>query len=73
MSKQNPKNKVVDAAQDENRLIAERREKMHALKAEGTAYPNDFHPNCNAAELQRRFADDDVETLALVSRCSAAE
>jgi len=71
VSKQNPKNEVAKAAQDENRLIAERREKMHAMKAEGTAYPNNFHPNCNAAELQRRFADDDTETLALVEETFA--
>ena len=47
----------ADGSQDENRLIAERREKLHALKAESIAYPNDFRPNTNAAELQQRFAD----------------
>ncbi len=51
---------------EENRLIAERRDKLHAMKAEGIAYPNDFQPNTNAATLQQRFADDDTETLAEV-------
>ncbi len=66
MSKQNQNNKGADNAQDENRLIAERRDKLHALKAETIAYPNDFRPNSNAAQLHRRFVDDDVETLAEV-------
>ena len=63
MSKQNQNDTGADTVQDENRLIAERREKLHALKAETIAYPNDFRPNSNAAELHRRFADDDVEAL----------
>ena len=71
MSKQNQNNTGADAAQDENRLIAERREKLHALKAETIAYPNDFRPNCNSAELHQRFADDDVETLAEVEETFA--
>ncbi len=71
MSKQNPKNSDGDTAQDENRLIAERREKLHALKAETIAYPNDFRPNTNAAVLHQRFADDDVETLAEVDETFA--
>ncbi len=71
MSKQNPKNTTADTSSEENRLIAERREKLHALKAESNAYPNDFHPNTNAAELQRRFADDDTETLAQVDETFA--
>ena len=52
MSKQDTKHTAGDAP-DENRLIAERREKLHALKAETGAYPNDFRPNSHAAELQR--------------------
>ena len=28
---------------DENKLIAERREKLKALRGQGIAYPNDFH------------------------------
>jgi len=56
---------------DENRLIAERRKKLHAIKAETIAYPNDFHPNVSAAELQQRFAEDDTETLAEVDETFA--
>ena len=71
MSKQNSKSNTGDVTVDENRLIAERREKMHALKAESIAYPNDFRPNTNAATLHQRFADDDTETLAEVDETFA--
>ena len=71
MSNQNQDNKGADSASDENRLIAERREKLHALKAETIAYPNDFRPNSNAAELHRRFADESVEELADVEETFA--
>ena len=71
MSKQNQNKTGGDTALDENRLIAERREKLHALKAETIAFPNDFRPNTNAAVLQERFADDDTETLAQVDETFA--
>jgi lysyl-tRNA synthetase class 2 len=48
---------------EENRLIAERREKLHQLKADGVAYPNDFRTNTNAASLHQRFENDDNDTL----------
>jgi len=71
VSKQNQNNTGTDTAMDENRLIAERRDKLHALKAETIAYPNDFRPNTNAAVLHQRFADDDTETLAEVDETFA--
>ena len=52
--------------QDENRLIGERREKLHALKAAGNAFPNDFRPNALAGGLADRFQDLDAEALAAV-------
>ena len=71
MSNKNTKNDTGDTAVDENRLIAERREKLHALKAESIAYPNDFRPNTNSTVLQERFKDDDTETLAEVDETFA--
>jgi lysyl-tRNA synthetase class 2 len=71
VSNNKPKNDAGDTAVDENRLIAERREKLHALKAETIAYPNDFRPNTNSAVLQDRFKDDDIETLAEVDETFA--
>ncbi len=71
MSKQNQKNTNDSKVVDENRLIAERREKLHNLKAEGNAYPNDFRPNTNAAVLHQRFVEDDTEALAGVDETFA--
>ena len=38
-------------AHDENRLIAERRAKLDALRERGEAYPNAFRPEDSAAAL----------------------
>ena len=56
---------------EENRLIAERREKLNAIRAERNAYPNDFRPTCFTADLQARFADDDIEALEQVDEVFA--
>lgn len=53
---------VESTAQDENRLIAERREKLHALREQGIAFPNDFKIDAFAGDLQDEFADKDVHT-----------
>ncbi|MEF7614757.1 lysine--tRNA ligase [Aquincola sp. MAHUQ-54] len=50
-------------ASDDNKLIAERREKLAALRREGVAFPNDFKPGHHAAELQRRHGEESNETL----------
>lgn len=52
------------AAQDENRLIAERRAKLAKLREAGVAYPNDFVPDAHAADLHRQYGDQDQEGLA---------
>ncbi|GAH34386.1 unnamed protein product, partial [marine sediment metagenome] len=39
------------APQDENKLIAERREKLRALRGHGIAFPNDFAPDAFAGDL----------------------
>lgn len=38
---------------DENQLIAERRDKLSAIRAQGIAFPNDFKPRDHAASLHR--------------------
>jgi len=68
-AKQN--NTGTDTAVDENRLIAERRDKLHALKAETIAYPNDFRPNTHAEILHSRFVDADLEILLEVEETFA--
>lgn len=42
-------------AQDENRLIAERRAKLSKLREAGVAYPNDFVPDARAAALHDKY------------------
>ena len=42
---------------DENHLIAERRAKLVALRAEGIAFPNDFRRSDHAGDLQAEYAD----------------
>ncbi|MGY0504225.1 lysine--tRNA ligase [Luteimonas sp. e5] len=44
-------------AQDENSLIAERRGKLAALRAQGPAFPNDFRRSDYAGDLQAEYAD----------------
>ncbi len=53
-----------DKQQDENKLIAERRTKLDALKEQGNAYPNDFRRNAIAEELHQTFHAHDIDALA---------
>ena len=49
--------------QDDDKLIAERRRKLDALRDAGNAYPNDFRRNATADELHRTFEDHDNDRL----------
>jgi len=49
--------------QDENKLIAERREKLNALRTHGNAFPNDFRPDAFAGDLQARFEGQDAAAI----------
>ncbi|GLU31493.1 lysine--tRNA ligase [Trinickia caryophylli] len=53
----------LDSNADENKIIAERREKLHALRESGIAYPNDFRPTHHAGDLQCEYADADKDAL----------
>ena len=53
-----------DKQQDENKLIAERRAKLDALREQGNAFPNDFRRNAIAGELHQTFHAHDNEALA---------
>ncbi len=48
---------------DENHVMAERREKLKAIRAEGVAFPNDFKPEHQAADLHAEYDALDKETL----------
>lgn len=49
---------------DENHLITERRAKLNLLRESGNAYPNDFTPSNQAAELHQLYGEQDKESLA---------
>jgi len=51
------------AAPDENQLIAERRDKLRAVRERGIAFPNDFKPAHRAAALQQQYASLTAEVL----------
>jgi len=53
---------------DENKLIAERREKLSALRTQGIAFPNDFAPDAFAGDLQAEFAEQDAAAIEAAAR-----
>ena len=53
---------------DENKLIAERREKLRALRAQGIAFPNDFAPDAFAGDLQAEFEGQSAEAVESAAR-----
>ena len=46
---------------EENKLIAERREKLARIRAAGNAFPNDFRRDACAAELQAEYAEKEAD------------
>ena len=49
--------------QDENHVIAERREKLKAIRANGVAFPNDFKPEHFSADLHQQYGELENEAL----------
>jgi lysyl-tRNA synthetase class 2 len=56
-------NPAPHETQDENKLIAQRREKLTQLRGQGTAFPNDFRRDAIAAGLLANYGELDAETL----------
>jgi lysyl-tRNA synthetase class 2 len=52
-----------EEARDENKLIAERRAKLTALRENGIAFPNDFRRNVVAGELHAKYGEMAKEQL----------
>jgi len=50
--------------EDENKLIAQRREKLKAIREQGVAFPNDFRRNVVAGELHAEYGEKSKEELA---------
>ena len=49
--------------EDENKLIAQRREKLNALREQGNAFPNDFRRDSMAADLHAHYGEMTTEEL----------
>ncbi|MFZ5724022.1 MAG: lysine--tRNA ligase [Pseudomonadota bacterium] len=62
MSEQNTPDAPL-TAEDENRLIAERRAKLAKLREGGNAFPNDFRRDQYCADLQAHYAQKTKEEL----------
>jgi len=55
---------MIEPGSDENRLIAERREKLHAHRSQtATAFPNDVWPSHRAKALSDDYQDESREAL----------
>ncbi len=54
---------VDETLQDENKLIAIRREKLHQIKNKKNAYPNHFRRSDFAEDVQQAFTDQDKAAL----------
>ena len=55
---------MARAKTGEERLLAQREEKLNELRTSGWAYPNDFRPTHAAVELQEAHAEKTAEELA---------
>ena len=67
MSKQQEPNVEASPA-EENKLIAERRGKLAAIREQGQAFPNDFRRDSLAADLQQELGEQDKESLEQLDR-----
>ncbi|WP_295447217.1 lysine--tRNA ligase [uncultured Thiodictyon sp.] len=55
---------AAEHGQDDNKLIAQRREKLTALRAGGEAFPNDFRRDALAGDLHTQYGDWEADVLA---------
>lgn len=62
---------MIDQTQDENKLIALRREKLAHKRAQGNAFPNQFRRDSLAADLQQELGDKDKPELEQLNRMAS--
>jgi len=67
MSEENNTQTAADEQIDENKLIAQRREKLTAMRESGNAFPNDFRRDSLAAECHQNYADKSKEELEVLA------
>jgi lysyl-tRNA synthetase class 2 len=65
---ESPRPESAPEPHDGNKLIAERRAKLAAMRALGNAYPNDFVPDAFCADLQHEFAGKDAAAVEAANR-----
>jgi len=65
------KDEATLTPEDENKLIAQRREKLQAMREAGNAFPNDFRRDALAAELHDTFGHQSAEELEQHGRMMA--
>jgi lysyl-tRNA synthetase, class II len=64
---------MTDENHDENKLIAQRREKLATIRAQREAFPNDFIRENTAGELLGNFSDKEKDALeALAAQATVA-
>lgn len=74
MTNQNDKNQTsienndVISAEDENKLIAQRRHRLHELREKGQAFPNDFRRSALAAKLKNEYGEKTKEELDVLAK-----
>ncbi|HLT63449.1 MAG TPA: amino acid--tRNA ligase-related protein, partial [Pseudohongiella sp.] len=56
------------SAHEENRLIAQRREKLNAIRQKRNAFPNDFRRDAYAQDLHQTYAETSREDLEKLAR-----
>ena len=56
-------NEPSTLAAEDNKIIAERRAKLAAIREKGVAFPNDFRPEHKAADLHEQYAGKSREEL----------
>ncbi|WP_071870713.1 lysine--tRNA ligase [Atopomonas hussainii] len=56
-------NVTSDLQHEENKLIAQRKEKLAAVREQGNAFPNDFRRDSFCADLQKQYAEHSKEAL----------
>ncbi len=56
------------APEDENKLIAQRREKLHQIRQLREAFPNDFDRTDLSENIHREFGDKDAQELRAAAR-----
>ena len=68
MAEHDPPGGEVEGDQDENQLIAQRREKLQAIRRLRQVYPNDFERETTARALTTDYGGEDAEALQQLAR-----